>query len=82
MDDQRAVLLPLANSNNKSSTARPISAIPIITTSDTKQSMEQSTSKTLPDANFFSLLNRLQATHVDTPHTDIPSKRKLSLKKP
>ncbi|CAF1018150.1 unnamed protein product [Rotaria magnacalcarata] len=82
MDDQRAVLLPLSNSNNKLSTARPISPVPIIKASDIKQSKNQSTSKTLPDEDFFSALNRLQATRADPLHTDIPSKRKLPLKKP
>ncbi|CAF3349815.1 unnamed protein product [Rotaria socialis] len=82
MDDQRAVLLPLANSNNKSSTTRPISPVPIIKTSYIKQSTKQSTSKTLPDEDFFFALNRLQAPHVDPSHTDILSKRKLPLKKP
>lgn len=66
MDDQRAVLLPLSNNHNKSSTLRPITAVPVITTptaSETKSFFNESASKTLPNNEFFSLLNRLQSRH-------------------
>lgn len=57
MNDQRAVLLPLP----LSSQSRSITTAPIITT-PTKNSFTSlsSTSKTLPDDDFFSILNRLQ----------------------
>ena len=62
MNDQRAVLLPLPISNT-SSTLRPTTTAPVITTptaNQTKNFYNESSSKTLPDEEFFSLLNRLQ----------------------
>ncbi|CAF4482297.1 unnamed protein product, partial [Rotaria sp. Silwood2] len=84
MDDQRAILLPPPDMNT-SSTIRPISAVPIITTPTTlerKNFLNESTSKTLPDEDFFSILNRLQSRHNDQQTTSISSTRNLSLKKP
>jgi hypothetical protein len=66
MNDQRAVLLPLSISN-ASTTLRPMTAAPVITTpttGQTKNFFNESTSKTLPDEDFFSLLNRLQSRHT------------------
>jgi len=57
MNDQRAVLLPLPISAS-SSTLRPMTTI--LPTSQTKNSLSDLSSKTLPDGDFFSLLNRLQ----------------------
>jgi hypothetical protein len=79
MDDQRASLLPVPN-HHTSSTRRPKSASTSITTS-TQLFLNQSISKTLPDEEFFSLLNRLQSRHTDqqrillSPKTKVPSKR-------
>ncbi|CAF1049449.1 unnamed protein product [Rotaria sp. Silwood1] len=83
MDDQRAILLPLSNMNT-SSTVRPISAVPTLTTpiiSETKNFLNESMSKTLPDEDFFLLLNRLQTRHNDQQNTSILSTKILSLKK-
>jgi len=81
MDDQRALLLPLPTPHT-SSTRRPKSASTSITTSTPIQMfLNQSISKTLPDEEFFSLLNRLQSRHADqqrislSPKTKLPSKR-------
>ncbi len=66
MNDQRAVLLPLPISNTPS-TLRPMSATAVITTPTTSQKnnfFNEPTSKTLPDEDFFSLLNRLQSRHT------------------
>jgi hypothetical protein len=63
MNDQRAVLLPLPISNT-SSTLRPTTTASVITTptaNQTKKFFNESSSKTLPDEEFFSLLNRLQS---------------------
>ncbi|CAF1490985.1 unnamed protein product [Rotaria sordida] len=83
MDDQRAILLPLSNINT-SSTVRPISAVPIITTptiSETKNFLNESISKTLPDEDFFSLLNRLQSRHNDQQNTPIYHQQEIYYQK-
>ncbi|CAF3649977.1 unnamed protein product [Adineta steineri] len=76
LDDQRAVLIPIHNNNNSSS-IRPTSASSIISTttlvSPSKTSAHESTSKTLPDEDFFSLLNRLQSRRIDQQRTCLPS---------
>jgi len=38
-----------------------------------KSSSDQPTSKTLPDEDFFSLLNRLQSRRIDQQRTCLPS---------
>jgi hypothetical protein len=71
MNDQRAVLLPLSITN-KSSNLRPIPTTSVITTPTTNQTktiFNESTSKTLPDEDFFSLLNRLQSRQTCLPST-------------
>ena len=75
MNDQRAVLLPLPISN-ASSILRSMPTAPIITTPTTNQTKDffnESTSKTLPDEDFFSLLNRLQSRRIDQQRTCLPS---------
>jgi hypothetical protein len=75
MDDQRAVLLPLPNTNTPS-TKRPMSASSVFTTptpSQTKNFSNESSSKTLPNEDFFSLLNRLQSRQTDQQRTCISS---------
>ncbi|UJR09564.1 hypothetical protein I4U23_013799 [Adineta vaga] len=57
LDDQRAVLLPV-----RSLMIRPVSAAAGITTS-TNISTDELTSKTLPNEEFLSLFNRLQARY-------------------
>ncbi|CAF4743303.1 unnamed protein product, partial [Rotaria sp. Silwood1] len=85
LDDQRAVLIPIHNHNasNDNSSTRPTSASTITssssitTTADiellSKDSSNESTSKTLPDDDFFSLLNRLQSRRIDQQRTCLPS---------
>ncbi|CAF0810404.1 unnamed protein product [Rotaria sp. Silwood1] len=85
LDDQRAVLVPIHNHNasNDNSSTRPTSASTITssssitTTADiellSKDSSNESTSKTLPDDDFFSLLNRLQSRRIDQQRTCLPS---------
>lgn len=68
LDDQRAVLIPIHNHNT--STTRPMSAT---TDSPSKNSCLQPTSKTLPDEDFFSLLNRLQSRRIDQQRTCLPT---------
>lgn len=68
LDDQRAVLIPIHNHNT--STTRPMSAR---TESPSKDSSIQPTSKTLPDEDFFSLLNRLQSRRIDQQRTCLPT---------
>jgi hypothetical protein len=43
------------------------------TDSSTKISIHETTSKTLPDEDFFSLLNRLQSRRIDQQRTCLPS---------
>jgi hypothetical protein len=69
MNDQRTVLLPLPN-HSTSSTIRPMSTSPMITPkTQTKSCVAESTSKTLPDQEFFSLLHRLQSRDIDQQRT-------------
>ena len=67
MNDQRAVLLPLPNTTTpttkRSMTASSATTTP--TTSQTKSFVNEPSSKTLPNDDFFSLLNRLQSRHTD-----------------
>jgi len=77
-DDQRAVLVPIHNQNTSpdSSTARPMSASSITTTtteSPSKNTSQKSKSNTLPDEDFFSLLNRLQSRRLDQQRTCLPA---------
>ncbi len=44
-----------------------------ITESPSKNSSNEPTSKTLPDEDFFSLLNRLQSRRIDQQRTCLPS---------
>lgn len=78
MNDQRAVLLPLPIS--KSSTSlRPIPVTPVVTTptmGQTKSFFDESSSKTLPDDEFFSLLNRLQARQSSLSSSTINTRKK------
>ncbi|CAF2384832.1 unnamed protein product [Rotaria sp. Silwood2] len=79
LDDQRAVLIPIHNHNtsNDNSSTRPTSASSATTTTTieslSKDSSNESTSKTLPDDDFFSLLNRLQSRRIDQQRTCLPS---------
>jgi hypothetical protein len=54
-----------------------MSASSIVSTTTTefpsKSSSNQPTSKTLPDEDFFSLLNRLQSRRIDQQRTCLPS---------
>jgi hypothetical protein len=43
------------------------------TESPSKKSPSESTSKTLPDDDFFSLLNRLQSRRIDQQRTCLPT---------
>ena len=77
MNDQRAVLLPLPISNT-STNLRPMPSAPVITTpttGQTKNFFNESSSKTLPDEDFFSLLNRLHARQASLSST-INTRRK------
>ncbi len=65
LDDQRAALIPIHNHHT-----RPMSAI---TESSSKNPSNEPTSKTLPDEDFFSLLNRLQSRRIDQQRTILPS---------
>ena len=62
MNDQRAVLLPLPLSNTPTSlrVTSSVSATTTPTANQTNSFFNESLSKTLPDEEFFSLLNRLQ----------------------
>ncbi len=63
------------NTSFDSSTIRPTSASSTLTTTDSpsKSFSHQLTSKTLPDDDFFSLLNRLQSRRIDQQRTCLPT---------
>lgn len=79
LDDQRAVLIPIHNhpSVNSQSSLRPKSATTTSTTTTTTTTdsplKDVKSSKTLPDDDFFSLLNRLQSRRIDQQRTCLPT---------
>lgn len=90
LDDQRAVLIPIHNHNtsDQDSSPRPKTASAVLTTSQattttleswSKDSFDEtSTAKTLPDDDFFSLLNRLQSRRIDQQRTCLPTATHLN----
>ena len=68
LDDQRAVLIPIHNH-------RPISP-------QSKSTSVDIPSKTLPDDDFFSLLNRLQSRRIDQQRTCLPPTSTSSVTSP
>ncbi|CAF4886416.1 unnamed protein product, partial [Rotaria socialis] len=83
LDDQRAVLIPIQNQNTSvddESSTRPKPASSVMSTITTTTTTTTTTlgslsknSKTLPDDDFFSLLNRLQSRRINQQRTCLPT---------